>query len=518
MNAKKLLALTLALVLALGLLAGCGGSTTPAADSGNSNQPTSSGGDATPAPVKEGVENIVVEVINFGYVDPDLQSVENAINAISEEKIGVHVTLMCVPIMDMATKLGLMVAGNEQIDMVATGLLTSPAQLSSQGLLMPLDDLIAGSEILSAKGGSMLEACKVNGTLYAYPGGLYPGKGLALFYDKDLAEQYGIQMPERVNSADDFGAIFQQVVDSGMPQYAVSMGDGVNAELSYNVIEDLGDPTYLSYGVVLDPFAGSKVENWYESEAYEHEIRRAQEWFEKGYCLPDSLSNGVTTHASMEAGQCFSFFSAYTTGTEEGYWSQSTHKNVGSVHFDQTYISSAGVVQTSWGIASSSQHAEAVIKFAELIYGDPEVGTLYRYGVEGQNWVKKEGTQNVIRYPDGKDSTNVGYGSFIPFFGDEAELPVLEPKDDSFYAVIDSMSAKNAKPFKFMGYSFDPSNVMAEVTAVQAVISKYGPALNVGATDVDSMWPKFIQDMKDAGIDTIIAENQKQVEAWLAGK
>lgn len=170
------------------------------------------------------------------------------------------------------------------------------------------------------------------------------------------------------------------------------------------------------------------------------------------------------------------------------------------------------------GTAGTAGSAEAAIKFAELIYSDPEVATIYRYGVEGLDWVKAEGTDHTITYPDGIDSSSVGYGSFIPLFGDELQIPVLAPRDDSFYEVYEALSIANAKPFKYLGYSFDPSNVMAQVTAVQAVITKYGPSLNVGVTDVDSMWPKFVSDLKGAGIDDIIAENQAQVDAWLAAQ
>ncbi|MBQ9411750.1 MAG: ABC transporter substrate-binding protein [Oscillospiraceae bacterium] len=524
MKKMRTLALLLAVVLALGLLAGCGdastGSTTDtgAATSGSgSSGGSAASGSVEAAPAKEGVDSIVVEMINFGYNDPDLQAVENAINAITEEKINVHVHFLTVPIMDMPTKLGLMVAGNEEIDIVATGLLSSPAQFAAQGLLQPLDEYIENSAVLKEKAGAMLEACKVNGKLYAYPGTLYPGTGVALYYDKDVAAELGINMPEHVNDPTELEPCWQAVLDAGSALYPVSLGDGINQEMNFGfVFEDLGDHTSISYGAILDPFNGTTVEDWYESETYEKQIRMIQGWYEAGYTLPDSISNGLSTHATMEAGQCFSFFGPYATGTDEGYWSNTTHHNVGAVHIGDTSISGANVLQTSWGIASTSTKAEAAIRFAELIYSDPEVATLYRYGVEGLDWVKVEGTDHTITYPDGIDSSSVGYGSFIPLFGDELQTPVLSPRDDSFYDVYEAMSIHNAKPFKYLGYSFDPSSVMSQVTAVQAVITKYGPSLNVGVTDVDSMWPKFVSDLKDAGIDDIVAENQRQLDAWLA--
>jgi putative aldouronate transport system substrate-binding protein len=67
-----------------------------------------------------------------------------------------------------------------------------------------------------------------------------------------------------------------------------------------------------------------------------------------------------------------------------------------------------------------------------------------------------------------------------------------------------------------MGYNFDTSSVSSEITAVIAEIGKYGPALNVGTVDAESMLPKFLEALDAAGMNKIIEENQRQLDAWLA--
>ena len=69
-----------------------------------------------------------------------------------------------------------------------------------------------------------------------------------------------------------------------------------------------------------------------------------------------------------------------------------------------------------------------------------------------------------------------------------------------------------------MGYNFDTSSVSSEITAVIAEIGKYGPALNVGTVDTESMLPKFLEALDAAGMNKIIEENQRQLDAWLAGQ
>ena len=65
------------------------------------------------------------------------------------------------------------------------------------------------------------------------------------------------------------------------------------------------------------------------------------------------------------------------------------------------------------------------------------------------------------------------------------------------------------------GYVFSPDSVSADVAAVQTVIAQYAPSLNAGAVDPEKALPDFIAALKDAGIDNIIAENQRQFDAWL---
>ena len=49
-----------------------------------------------------------------------------------------------------------------------------------------------------------------------------------------------------------------------------------------------------------------------------------------------------------------------------------------------------------------------------------------------------------------------------------------------------------------------------EITALAAVAAQYVPALESGSVDLDTYYPQFIQAMKDAGIDAVIADKQAQ--------
>ena len=69
-----------------------------------------------------------------------------------------------------------------------------------------------------------------------------------------------------------------------------------------------------------------------------------------------------------------------------------------------------------------------------------------------------------------------------------------------------------------MGWVFNSAPVANEITACTNVIKEYAYGLEVGAVDVDEVLPKFQQALKDAGIDRVIEEKQKQIDEWLAAK
>ena len=213
-NMKKLMAMLLVLAMAITMCAGCGDSgaesnakTENENGGGKSEESKDGGQDDGTAQADGETYKMVMEIITYGFDDPDLQMVQDAVNEISVPEIGVEVQFLTVPIGEMATKLGLMVSGNEQMDLVCAGLLTTPSNLASEGLLTPITEYVNQSETLTKLAEGVLEACTVNGEIYAYPGSLANGAQVTYFYDKDLAEQYQIDIPEKLETREEWEAL-----------------------------------------------------------------------------------------------------------------------------------------------------------------------------------------------------------------------------------------------------------------------------------------------------------------------
>ena len=68
------------------------------------------------------------------------------------------------------------------------------------------------------------------------------------------------------------------------------------------------------------------------------------------------------------------------------------------------------------------------------------------------------------------------------------------------------------------GFSFDTTNVSAEVTAVKAVFTEYKILMDNGFYDPDEYLSILWDRLASAGIDKVIAECQTQYDTWLASK
>lgn len=141
---------------------------------------------------------------------------------------------------------------------------------------------------------------------------------------------------------------------------------------------------------------------------------------------------------------------------------------------------------------------------------NPEVSELVINGIEGEHYVKKG---DVLTYPEGVDASNTTYSSagwvwpneFIstPW---EADGPDIW-KDTEEFNDIALMSVA-------FGFNWNSEDVMTEITACSNVKAKYENALFCGALDPATTIPKFVEELKDAGVDDIIAEKQRQLDEW----
>ena len=74
-----------------------------------------------------------------------------------------------------------------------------------------------------------------------------------------------------------------------------------------------------------------------------------------------------------------------------------------------------------------------------------------------------------------------------------------------------------SKPSPLLGFTLDQSSVKAEISQMNAVLAEYSANLASGVVDIHDVRDEVLTKLKAAGIDKVIEETQRQVDAF-AGK
>ncbi len=183
----------LSAVMAVGLLGGCGSDTQEDVLE-NSSQEADGTDDETDTQGGEGeITAISMYVMGLGTVT-DYEMVEEAVNEISREKIGVEVNLNILDVSQWSEQSNLLLSGSEPVDLMLN--IGSLASGVAQGAWLELDNLYAEyrQDIMKYYDEDYLKAGYVNGHLY----GIAPQKDYAQFkiilYRADIVEELGIDV------------------------------------------------------------------------------------------------------------------------------------------------------------------------------------------------------------------------------------------------------------------------------------------------------------------------------------
>ena len=146
------------------------------------------------------------------------------------------------------------------------------------------------------------------------------------------------------------------------------------------------------------------------------------------------------------------------------------------------------------------------------MYSDTEVINLLDWGIEGKHYVKLD--DGRIDYPQGVNETNTGYGMNTGWqFGNQLLSLIWKDDPSSLWKDMETFN-RTATLSKALGFTFDATQVKTQYAAVNNVLNQYRLGLECGVLDPSDALSAANQKMAAAGIDKIIAEKQKRLDAW----
>ena len=185
----------------------------------------------------------------------------------------------------------------------------------------------------------------------------------------------------------------------------------------------------------------------------------------------------------------------------------------------RTVIPAAAAPTACVAISSTSKNPERAMELIELLNTNDELFNLISYGEEGIDYEYNEnGDWTLIdgMYNFNYNEWQIGQ-SYSPDFSRSITFGRNQAGEDQKNKLALVFQADlEADPSPITGFTFDSTPVKTELANCSAVISEMMPVLSNGAADPAELLPQFLSRLENAGIGTIIAEKQAQLDGWKA--
>ena len=502
---KRILSLTSLMLSAVLLFTGCGSAkedagTAPAGEGTKTESQASdtSADTASDADTKlrDGKMTELRVVFPGGTSSPaDLEAVEAGINEIVSQYMDATVKLDILEWGVFSDQQKLMLSSGEDIALMFT--FDSSKNYAATNQVRDITDLcgLYAQDALDGLG-IYAEACQINGKYYGLPTFHEYTKTSGLVCRTDILEELNID-PSSVKTWDDLEAVLQLLeVGSGILDYY--------NEGKFDVLTD-------GIGVRMEG-DGTEVLNMYDTPEFMELAKLAYDWNKKGYFMADATTVTDTRQDLLAAGNTFGYIGQIHPGT-----ATQELKNSGvpvtTIPVGEKALTTGNVNFAQYMVPTGCSTPEKAVKLLDIMLTNKDMANLLMYGVEGSDYVIKDEAAGVVGYPDGVDSSNVGWNNETWLAGNGALAYAWESDSADIWKQYEEFNA-SAATSPLYGFTFDTTNVKTEITAITNVIKKYKAVICAGYSEPEEAVAQMVSELQASGIDRIVEEAKTQIDAW----
>ncbi|MCL2164978.1 MAG: ABC transporter substrate-binding protein [Oscillospiraceae bacterium] len=462
------------------------------------------GQDAAVGSPVDDLPTISVVTMKVGTGNFDGEMIAQALDDYAAPLIGAHISLEYVENEHYNQVFSTYIASNSMPDTFLVWSADLETQLIENGQLAPLDELLSeyGSAIPPFVGEELLSAHVYGGLIYAVANMMNRAQCLCFEYRKNIADTFGLDMAS-VESLEDLTAVLMGLKEKS---------DKIVPMSSFNI--RTWDPLSDSLGVLMHGGQSTKVVNLYDTEEYRYICHVINRWRADGLLLDRDY--GLTSiNNFVRSPEFFGKLGNYGRGLS--YVDSSDSGNpIECVILGEPFITTDASKRGCWGISAGSKHPVESMKFLNLMYSDPNVVNLLIFGIEGVHYEIVDPQKGVIDFPEGMTVESSGYAQFRGYhYGNQFIGYVWNGWPEDLWAQTLDFDAQAMRSAAY-GFSYDLLPVVEQINACRKIISEFTPLLEEGYGDVDAILLELNTGLKEAGIDQVITEKQRQLDAWLA--
>lgn len=511
-----ILAAALALLMVMTAMAGCATTAattlpTTAASAASTVAPTAEPTAApTAAPVK-----VTINVAFPGDPLKGQDEVDAAISAKMKEDGTGDFTLSFtfIPWDNYWPKLDLIAASGEDYDLTWEHQSMIAAAVS-KSMLAPLDEALKayGQDILANTPAYVFVESTFGGKIYSVPR-VSPSSQYDWMVSirGDLREKYGIAPITDLAGFESYMDAIKKN-EPGMIPAAVGLRDIMFREYCpsyYFPISD--DGSTMAYIDQADP--SLTVKSFFESDVYKKMIDKMNEYMQKDYLAkPGQLTDG---QQAFKAGKVGATIGNVMWPTEN---IDSMLQTLPGSKIEEVFMNPSQPKYTSvasdnlLSVFAQSKKVNECIMFLNWYRKSQENYDLWTYGIKDVNYKLNGNSVSVDGIPAEHSYQPISWAwTDLRFHRFSANL------DPAYIQTIKNWD-KDAVQSPLLGFVLDRTPIKGELDNMATVMAEYTTPQQQGLMDFDSKKAEMSQKFKDAGLDKILAEIQKQVNAFIASK
>ncbi|XEC95420.1 ABC transporter substrate-binding protein [Paenibacillus tarimensis] len=509
MMRKRVLSLLAMMLAAVLFLSACGGNAT----SNNEGTPKSQtpASEGTESSGDSGLKPYKLRLLYEGPQQADEAKVEEALNKLLTEKINATIDITQIDWGAWDDKMNLMIASREAVDVMFTAQWNGYAKNVAKGAYLEIGDLLQkhGQGILETLDPAFLEGAKIDGKNYGVPTNKELASAGGIVYRKDIADELGIDM-SAVKTPEDLDAVYKVVKEKKPDMIPLYTREGFFTAHFFAEFDFLGDSTIP--GAILKNETDTTVKMAEEFDIYKRYVKLARDFYVKGYINKDAATTQLSSGEAYKAGNVFSTVEPMKPGkAEEIANATGLQGKLAQITMTGKTVSTSETAGAMLAISSTSGDPDRAMMLINLLHTDKEINNLLNFGIEGVHYTRSgeimTPTEQTPNYTPGV-AWELG-NQFLNYVWD-TEAPDKWEQFREFN--------KNAVSSPGLGFVFNSESVKAEVGALANVIKQYQRAIETGSVDIDKVLPQYIDALKAAGVEKVVAEKQRQFDEFLASK
>lgn len=468
---------------------------------------------------------------------PDWPMIQDALNAYIGTKLNMKLNMHLWPPQDWEQRMTVMVASGQDVGIIGFG---SQSKLdyviqSQRGSFYAIETLLEqygkGTKALFNEG--VWDAMKINGHIYGIPSLKDNCYIIPLIYNEEMAQKLGIDMTKAPTNGSDWYKLEPWLNDAIAKRDQVygkleePLIGSTEIEMPYNfAIDNILNDSFLAVvnipGIMdIKGFDEKTVFNLYATQEYRDFAHAQYRMVQKNILAYDYLDKPEWN----PSGNMFAFVGwGYTYMPEHLNGPNYTTRMIDPSP-SRLWTGTQNYYSSGTAISANCKNPDRAMMFLELVNNDPFVATLLRFGIEGTHWQRDAQGRMQL---SGRNAENLTQKGYLLWYNAPVGNLTIVNAPESYSGPNNIMMTKmiqankDAKLPTHMGFSLNIQPISNEIAACTNVVMEYRDTLRRGQAaseaDVDRLINEFNTKLRANGIDRILAEAQRQADAFLAAK